>query len=227
MASPEPIAGRCAARVKPKPEQGRAGGYCELRPMTGQTRCRSHGGRAPQNMKAAERREALAEAEAAAVTFGLPVKVDPIDALLGELWRTQGAVQWLERQIRAIEPDALTWGLTEVAEVHASQFTGTNRTESARIHGLMALYQTERQHLTLVSEKCVKVGIAAKEQQRMEMLGGLLLDRMSVLAAAAGLDPASVAVAELISTVLTSGAPPPSWRAQPLKIKGAKRVVSS
>lgn len=209
MPSAEPITGRCGARVKPKPEQGREGGYCIAFPVKGTGRCTKHGGSAPQVLRARDRRDEEARLEAAVVTYGLPVKVDPIDALLNELWRTQGAVLWLGEQVRELKPEALTWGLKELADKRATEYTGIDRTEAAGIHGLVELYFRERQHLAKVSKDCVGVGIALKDQERMSALADQLLGRMRVLAVWAGLDPSAPGVAQAIVDILRTGEAPP------------------
>lgn len=109
--------------------------------------------------------------EALAVTYGLPVQVDPVDALLGELWRTQGAVLWLEAQIRDLEAADLTWGVTEIATKNATQFAGTDTIKSAAVHPLLEVYQRERKHLAQLSKDCVSVGIELRMQQRMKDVG--------------------------------------------------------
>jgi hypothetical protein len=55
MASPEPIPGKCGAKVYRRHDDGTRtlAGYCVKNPMREQTRCASHGGKAPQNVKAA------------------------------------------------------------------------------------------------------------------------------------------------------------------------------
>lgn len=190
MASATPIDGRCAAKV--------GTGYCEKHPMTGQLRCGTHGGRAPQAIAAATRRQQEARAAVLATTYGLPVEIDPVDALLGELWRTQGAVLWLEAQIRALEPAALTWGVTEVAQVHASQFAGTNRTEAAGITPLLEVYLRERKHLAQLSKDCVTVGIELRMEQRIKTIGQDFHDLVTRVVTALGHDVADPDVSRLI-----------------------------
>lgn len=170
--------------------------------MIGQVRCGSHGGRAPQAIAAAARRDQEARAAALAVTYGLPVEIDPVDALLGELWRTQGAVLWLEAQIRALTPDALTWGVTSVVDKGATEFTGIDRTEAAGITPLLEVYMRERKHLAQLSKDCVTVGIELRMEQRMRSIGAEFKDRLTAVVTALGHDATEPAVLELIVSVL-------------------------
>lgn len=190
---------RCGART-------RDGDGCVNRPMHGQARCRMHGGSTPVAKAAAERRQLEARAAALATTYGLPVEIDPVDALLGELWRTQGVVLWLGEQIRLLAPEAVTWGLTEVRDVGASQFVGEDRTEAMRVHALVDLYQRERAHLAKVSRDCVSVGIELKLAQRMEAIGADVMAKLGQVLRALGHDPDDPTVLRLVVAVLR-GAP--------------------
>jgi hypothetical protein len=175
--------------------------------MTGQARCRMHGGSAPQARAAAERRQAEARALALATTYGLPVEVDPVDALLGELWRTQGAVLWLQAQIERLTPEEVHWGRTEVKEVHSTEFGGTDTTEAAAPHVLVQLYQRERAHLAKVSRDCVAVGVELRMQARMEAIGADVMAKLGQVLRALGHDPDSPEVLRLVVGVLR-GLPP-------------------
>lgn len=168
-----------------------------------------HGGKAPQSLLARTKREEQARIERMAVTYGVAVKIDPLDALAGELWRTQGVVLWLESQVRELAPEALTWGIKEVQDKRATEFTGTDTVSAAQIHGLVELYFRERQHLHRVSKDCVSVGIALKEQERMGALADQVLARMRALATWLGADVARPEVMRTIVEILRTGEPPP------------------
>lgn len=59
-----------------------AGARCGKYAMRGSTVCGSHGGRAPQVRKAAQERIEREEVARDMVTLGLPVDIDPTEALL-------------------------------------------------------------------------------------------------------------------------------------------------
>lgn len=206
MASPEPIEGRCGARVSLS-ERNPEGGFCEKWPLANQRRCGTHGGLAPQSKAAAQRRGHQASVEALAVTYGLPVEVDPVDALLGELWRTQGIVLWLQAQIADLAPEDIGWGLTEIKDVTSSEAPGIDRTEAAAVHVLVQLYQQERAHLAKVSRDCVSVGIELKLAQRMDAIAADVMAKIAAIVRALGHDPDDPATARLVVAVLR-GLPP-------------------
>src|SRR5260221_239026 len=63
-------------------------------------RCKFHGGSAPSGIKAAER-SMVAET---LVTYGGPIDIDPAQALLTEVRRPAGHVEWLRRILAAPPP---------------------------------------------------------------------------------------------------------------------------
>ncbi len=95
----------CGAKAKS------TGKPCTRPVVKGANRCRFHGGAAPQVKAAAKRRLAVEQAAEALKTFGLPRTVDPRDALLEEVYRTAGAVDWLHQQVQALTPDEVIWGV--------------------------------------------------------------------------------------------------------------------
>lgn len=143
------------------------GDPCPNWPMQGQKVCHAHGGRAPQNKNAASARLAEREARAMADTYGLPIEITPEQAILDEVHRTAGHVAWLAQQVRALEQDALIWGVTKVKE--GGDDRGT--TQEAVPHAYLKLYQAERAHLAKVSADAIRVGIEARQVKLAESQG--------------------------------------------------------
>ncbi len=138
---------RCTARSK------RTGEPCQAYAIEGGTICAAHGGRAPQvKRKAAERLEPAA-AEQAVVTYGLPREIDPWQALLDEIARAQGHVDWLEAQIRQVAPDELVRGEHQVR---------------------LTLYQEQRAHLVRVNRAALAAGLADRQVRLAETQGHLI-----------------------------------------------------
>jgi len=113
--------------------------------------CRFHGGSAPQVRDAAEQRLLLRRAVLEAETLGLPREVDPHTALLEELHRTAGAVQWLGAVVADLE-------LGHVAS------------DSVWVR----LYADERDRLVKVAKTCVDVGIEERRVRLAESAGAQL-----------------------------------------------------
>lgn len=161
----------------------RAGNPCRQQPMTGQSVCRMHGGKAPQAITAAERRAIERQTLKALETFGIPVEVDPHEALLQELHRTAGEVAWLGAIVAELERDDVVWG--RVREKTGGEDHGT--TSEARPNAWVELWHRQRRHLVEVSKACVTAGIEERRVRLAEDAGRTLagvvravLDRLNL-----------------------------------------------
>jgi hypothetical protein len=163
---PEPP--KCKAR------SSRTGAPCKRRPMQGQQVCGTHGGKAPQNLAAAERRMAEIRAAKAVANFGLLREIDPKDALLEELYRTAGAIDWLHAQILELDPDGIIWGRTEEVDKGAGEHPGIDTTHAAAVNVWVQLWQKERDHLAAVAKAAIAAGIEERRVKLAEQQGALL-----------------------------------------------------
>jgi hypothetical protein len=143
---------------------------CMRHPRDGASVCHRHGGGAPQVVAAAERRRREREAILAVETFGLPRAVDPHEALLEELHRTAGAVQWLHAIVAGLERDDVVWGVTK--QKVGGDDEGT--THEAKPNAWYALWISERKHLVDVAAACAKAGIEERRIQLAEAQGQVL-----------------------------------------------------
>lgn len=116
--------------------------------------CRKHQGTQPSHRKAAVKEEAMAKA----VIYGAPIDIDPEQAILQELCRTQGHVTWLAEQVRQVESG------------HILESTPFGIKPSA----YLALYKDERTHLVRVAEVCKRMGIEERRMQLAEEYGKLI-----------------------------------------------------
>lgn len=152
---------------KPKCSGKRSNGQpCSKWPMHGQRVCNTHGGSSPQAKKAAERRLATEQAERAVVTFGLPREIDPRDALLEEVYRAAGAVDWLSAQVRALTSEQVVWGKAEE--------TADDVKYKAGVNVWVQLHQQERTHLVRVAKEAISAGIEERRVRLAEQQGALL-----------------------------------------------------
>lgn len=169
---------RCSARSK------RSGQQCKRFAIPGGTVCAMHGGKAPAVVAAAERRLQERAAVLALESFGIPVVVDPHEALLAELHRTAGAVEWLGAIVAGLERDQVGWGTTKVK-------TGGDDggvTEEAKPSIWYELWARERKHLVDVAAACVKAGIEERRIALAEGQGRLLAGVVSRILARLELD---------------------------------------
>lgn len=153
-----------------------SGQRCKRVPVPGAEVCVFHGGGAPQVRAAAERRLAAEEARKAVVTYGLPIEVDPGEALLQEIYRTAGHVAWLEALVHDLPKEELTWGVGEEAEKGATEFPGTDTTRKAAPNVWLLLYRDERKHLHDVCKTALQIGLEERQVQLAERQGALLAE---------------------------------------------------
>ncbi|GAA0528664.1 hypothetical protein GCM10010172_06580 [Paractinoplanes ferrugineus] len=146
----------------------RPAGWGTDHPGTG--RCKLHGGATPSHVAAGKKALALA----AVNTFGLPREVDPRDALLEEIYRTAGAVDWLHQQVVKLEAEQVTWGKAEEVEKQAGEFPGVDTTHKASVNVWVELWQKERKHLVDVSKAAIAAGLEERKVRLAEQQGAML-----------------------------------------------------
>jgi hypothetical protein len=164
----------CGARRKPRVEEGedpegeyfcrRAAGHGTSHLGTG--KCAFHGGNAPSHLIRAEKDRKKLEIEAAArevARLGLPVDVDPQEALLQEVHRSAGAVAYLQRIVSSLDDDNLTQ--------EDSLPGGGSRTVPSV---WLEMYDTERKLLVAASTAAIKCGVAERQVRIAERQGELI-----------------------------------------------------
>lgn len=128
----------------------------------GTGRCKLHGGSTPSHVQAGQK----AMAAAAVETFGLPREVDPRDALLEEVYRTAGAVDWLTLKVRELQSADVVWGKAEESADDVKYKAGVNV--------WIQLQQSERAHLVRVCKEAINAGIEERKVRLAEQQGSML-----------------------------------------------------
>ncbi|WP_224279101.1 hypothetical protein [Nocardioides lacusdianchii] len=157
---------RCTATSK------QSGERCKRAASPDSAVCAMHGSKSPQSRDARERRRAERQALVAAEAFGLPREVDPHSALLEELHRCAGAVQWLGAIVADLDKDEVVWG--RVKETHGTQLekgAENGTTYAAQTNAFVRLWQEERDRLAKVAKTCVDVGIEERRVRLAESAG--------------------------------------------------------
>lgn len=144
-----------------------AAGWQTDHPGTG--RCRYHGGRTKQSNTKAMRERMAEQAKVDEMIYGAPAEqIDPGEAVMQELARTAGHVQWLFDQLQKEEAELVEAG--ESRSKVLKQFTKLGQTPSVYID----LYFRERQHLLTVAKTASGMGIAERQIRLAEEQGQLL-----------------------------------------------------
>lgn len=169
-------------------------------PHPGVGRCKLHGGSTSSHVVAAER----AATKAAVARLGLPREVDPHTALLEEVHRCAGAVEWLGLIVGAIEEGDLVWGDAK----KITQGDGTAVTSVAGVNTWIRLWQDERDRLVRVSKVAIDAGVDVRrvelEQARVSMQAAGVRAGMDAL----GLEPGQreVFVRAMVAQLRIAGA---------------------
>lgn len=114
-------------------------------------KCKMHGGSTHTGIAAAAK-------EKFQKLYGSPIETDPATALLNELYRTQGHVEWLGQRIAELENP----------ELFQKSIAGM------KPHVLVEQYQTERAHLVSVAKAAIGMGIAQKQVEIVQEQGKML-----------------------------------------------------
>lgn len=130
--------------------------------------CQKHGGEALTNFR---QNAAKKEIEARHHAMGLPVEINPHDALLEEVYRTAGHVRWLNQEIGKWRSKMDVGDIGDVSglptEIDAGELsTEYPLTESQK--EWFALYIKERDHLAKVSKLAIDAGVATRAIQLAE-----------------------------------------------------------
>lgn len=128
--------------------------------------CKLHGGAsAPGNAHAASE-----AAYSAARTLGIPVEVDPAQALLGEVQRTAGVVAWLDRVVGDLDRAEVTYGVRYERWTPGEQ-GGRGTEEGPGVNEWVKLWQAERRHLAAVCKAALDAGVQERQVQLAEEQG--------------------------------------------------------
>lgn len=201
MSAPDPM-GICGAKTrrgKPcKQPQGHGTGH----PGTG--RCKLHGGASPQ----AEVSGAVVLARREAQVMGIPMDLEPHDALLECIRIAAGEVHYASERIVELEPGQAVGPVVSTRPLKYEKGAESS-TERVEEHGPPALHiWIEARHqamdrLVNYSRIAIAAGIAERQVKLAEGQAEQLAEAMRRLAAALGYDPADPKVREAMRGSLT------------------------
>lgn len=179
--------GKCGGQLKQPKADGRT--TCDLpagydTPHPGIGRCKFHAGSTPSHVAAAERERVEQQLEIARTTYGLPLDVEPGEALLGLVRTAAGICAWLGLQVASLPNDGVT--------------------ADGRTHPLVSLYLDERRHLAQVSRDTLAAGVAERRVRLEEAQGRLLVEFVERLLRRLGHDLMDPGVREIVREELTA-----------------------
>lgn len=129
--------------------------------------CFRHTGDSPSGKQAAAKEEIEVRHHA----MGLPVEINPHDALLEEVYRTAGHVRWLAKEIGGWNSKMDLEDAGDVSGLPASIDVGELSTEYPLTNAQkewFTVYSKERDHLAKVSKLAIDAGVATRAIQLAE-----------------------------------------------------------
>lgn len=174
------------------------GGNCQLpagfgTDHVGYGPCKYHMGSTPAGRKAG----AYEMAGELMEFYGQPVDTNPIDALLDEVKRTAGHVQWLGARIAQ-------FNIPLEEEIKAGKVTVKRPAGlTPEVEGWIRMYQSERFHLVKTAKACLDAGINQRLVDLAEHQGERLANAVDEILARLVLTPAQLArVPDIVPNVL-------------------------
>ena len=155
---------------------------CAAAPIKGGTVCHHHGGRAVQVRDAADRNLLERQVRAEADRLGVPIEVDPAEALLALIYEAAGNVTFYRAQVAQLEAEE---GRLYVALHHES---GVPSGE-AKPHVLVRMYDAERDRLAGLIANALKLGLDERRVRLAEADASRLFGVIITAIADAGLTP--------------------------------------
>lgn len=159
------LCGQPVARVNSRTGKKRKEGQLCTQPAgfgtehPGFGKCRYHGGNTKQNIVHAAREQVKDRIQ----TYGGPVNIGPHEALIFEVQRTAGHVQWLGEQIAAKE---------------TSELVQMTLKDGMDISAWIKMYQEERKMLVQVCRVAIGAGVAERKVRIAEEQGKQLATAM-------------------------------------------------
>ena len=135
-------------------------------------RCKLHGGATPTHQRAAQREIARREC----VSLGIPVEVDPGEALIRALWEASGNVEFYRAKVASMGIDLLA---TEHGPAGASKEVPSP---------WVLLYNEERAMLRVIAVAAIKAGVEERRVRMAEADARELFAAVAGALEAAGLD---------------------------------------
>lgn len=156
-------------------------------------------------------------ARQACQTLGIPIEIHPAEALIEEVFRARGNVDFYERLVMNLpthpEPDRYTpgedgedgrWERGNPGVYGRTYHQSGIPTGEGQPHVLVRLYNQERDRLRAASVEALKAGVEAAQLKLAEQHAALMAEGFHNLAVALGHDPASPEVREAFRAQLTA-----------------------
>ncbi len=189
---------RCEAHSKQTNAQ------CRRVPAAGATVCKWHGG-AIQAQREKVSREVIKEGLSKFVAL-IPEddwEAQPMNSFMAEFRRTIGHIRYYEEKIAELNNErSLIFGVTEVADIEASEFAGTNTKMTAGLHVYAVAMMEERKHLHSLQKTWIDAKLDVKKLEIEAGIVDRLDEKLNAILIRLGHDPRNVEVRNIVRSEL-------------------------
>lgn len=112
--------------------------------------CKLHGGATTNHRKAAQLEQARRDVD----RFGGSIEVDPATALLQEVYRSAGTVEYLRLRVNELQQDEIVWGVVKESAADGQEYRAAPSV-------WVQLYAQERKHHAQVCKAALDAGATA------------------------------------------------------------------
>jgi hypothetical protein len=135
------------------------------------------------------------EASERAVVMGMPIDIDPLDALLQVIRITAGEVEYCTNQVWSLEPDAaivrdVEETMREAHGHHAESYEERKQSSTMSLHVWIKARQDAMDRLARYCKMAIDCGIAERQVQLAENLGSSIGRLISAVLGDMALTPA-------------------------------------
>ena len=186
-----PDIARCGAKSR------QHGGPCKLRAGHGTDHpgfglCRMHGG----NVAAHKKRAAELEMIDMGRVMGMPIDVDPVQALLNVIRMTAGEVEYATLMVAGLSPDQAVETFTE--EQSGSEISYTKTTNVATLNIWIRTRHDAMDRLARYAKMAIDAGVAERQVRVAERMGGMLGNLITAVLGELKLSPAQAEIAPMV-----------------------------
>jgi hypothetical protein len=160
-----------------------------------------HGAKAPKAAAKSAAAKAERQARWVAERHAVPIEVNAVDAVLAEMARCNGLINFYQRKVDELDDKAMVFGVAKVVDQRSGQGrAGRDTTFEPRVNTWIALRDAERDRLRSLAIDAARVDLDTKRLRLDAARHGLIVRNLDGLLAGLGHDPHDSKVAAVVVT---------------------------
>lgn len=169
--------------------------------MVGVGVCTMHGGKSPKLAARSAAAKAERQARWVAERHAVPVEINAIDAVIAEMARTNGLIDFYQAKIDELDDNAMVFGVAKIVDQRSGQGRpGRDTTFAPRVNAWISLRDAERDRLRSLAIDAARVDLDTKRLRLDAARHGLIVHNLDGLLSALGHDPHDATTAAVVVT---------------------------